>query len=188
MHELIIDNFAEIWISSPVYGEQYEINNRGSVRSKLTGKQLKPQLDKKGYMRVRLSANNTKTTAKIHRPVAIAFLPNPNNHPQVNHIDGNKENNSISNLEWVTNYQNMQHAIKNNLISYVENSGRPCKRVMAHDKNTGVLAGVFDSIANAERLTGINRANIVATCKGRKRSSGGYLWSYESGAMEGKQC
>lgn len=103
------------WRDCYIYGERYEVSNSGFVRNKKTNRILRQQVDKKGYMRVRLCLNCVKVTAKVHRLVAIAFLSNPNMKPQVNHIDTNKKNNCVSNLEWATNSENQLHAYRNGL-------------------------------------------------------------------------
>jgi hypothetical protein len=114
----------EIW---KVFESGYEVSNLGNVRSidrvvetrkqplKLKGKLLKPAIDKKGYKRVAIMINGKLTTLKVHRVVAMAFIENVNNKPQVNHKDGNKLNNAITNLEWVSNSENVKHAYKNGL-------------------------------------------------------------------------
>lgn len=80
------------------------------------GKQLKPEKTNCGYLRVLLiNKDNKRCHVSIHRAVAEAFISNPNNLPQVNHIDGNKLNNNVNNLEWVTSSQNINHAFKNGL-------------------------------------------------------------------------
>lgn len=84
-------------------------------QKKLGGSKLTP----KGYMRVRLDGK----TKFIHQIIAENFIPNPNNLPQINHIDGNKLNNNSNNLEWVTNQENRDHAVKNRLIAYGETAG-----------------------------------------------------------------
>jgi len=101
----------------------YFVNDLGQVKSearliyckdgrvrKIPQKILKTQVDKYGYERVSLSVNNIKTNLKVHRLVAEAFIENPENKPQVNHIDGNKLNNFKNNLEWVNNSENQTHA------------------------------------------------------------------------------
>ena len=92
----------------------YLISNKGVVINKKTGKVLKHQL-KKGYHRLELVTLNGRKHFLVHRLVAQAFIPNPENKPQVNHINGNKNDNSVENLEWCTNYENAHHAIKNGL-------------------------------------------------------------------------
>lgn len=91
-----------------------EVSDEGRVRSLLRGEPyvLKTQPDKKGYHRVRITVNREKMSFKIHREVSKAFIPNPDNLPQVNHMDGNKNNNAVSNLEWCTNQQNVIHAVE----------------------------------------------------------------------------
>lgn len=115
------------WRKTEYHG--YEVSNYGNIRSvdryivrsdtgKLVfskGRVLKTQVDKLGYERVSISINTTKITLKVHRAVAIAFIHNPMNLPQVNHKDGNKLNNDSSNLEWVTNSENQIHAISTGL-------------------------------------------------------------------------
>jgi hypothetical protein len=87
----------------------YEVSSLGTIRR--NGKLLSPQKDKGGYLRVRLYVNKKKYTVKVHREVAKSFLPNENNLPQVNHIDGDKSNNTLQNLEWIDNSGNQKHAI-----------------------------------------------------------------------------
>lgn len=92
---------------------EYEISDTGLVRH--GAKLLTPQLNSKGYLKISFSVKHKPHNRLIHRLVAIAFIPNPNSKPQVNHIDGNKLNNNVSNLEWVTNSENQKHSIANGL-------------------------------------------------------------------------
>ena len=86
------------------------------------GKQLATTIDKDGYPIIRFTINKKKVVRKIHRLVALAFIPNPLNKPQVNHIDGNKSNNFAWNLEWTTAKENVVHAFKNGLNEGVKGS------------------------------------------------------------------
>ena len=87
--------------------EDYEITREGQIINKTNGHILKPQPNAKGYLRVSIS----KKLVFVHRLVAEKYVPNPNNLPQVNHIDGNKFNNNADNLEWVDNQSNREHAV-----------------------------------------------------------------------------
>ena len=96
--------------------ENYLISTLGNVKT-VNGKPKKIVYDNKGYGRVELWKNNKGKKFRVHRLVAETFIPNPLGKEQVNHIDGNKKNNCVSNLEWVTPKENIKHAIENNLSS-----------------------------------------------------------------------
>lgn len=119
----------EIWKDIPGFEGIYKINKKGEVKSLnrikrgkggstivVKEKILKQSLDRKnGYLMVTLTKNEKRKNYRIHKLVANLFIPNPNNYPQVNHIDGNKFNNTVDNLEWCTPQENIQHAWKNGL-------------------------------------------------------------------------
>ena len=103
----------EIWKDVPGYEQYYMVSNTGKMFSKFSNRLLTPWMTSHGYMRVSLRLNKTKTTRVfVHRLVALAFIDNPLNKTQVNHIDGNKQNNHVSNLEWVTPSENIQHSME----------------------------------------------------------------------------
>ena len=123
----------EIWKDILSYESCYQISTLGNVRSltrtvnsKLNssavkqGKQLKLMLDKYGYNVVNLYKDGKYKSTKVHRLVAIAFIYNPQCKPEVNHKDGVKTNNNVSNLEWCTTSENQTHAVKNNLINHAK--------------------------------------------------------------------
>ena len=121
----------EIWKTIAGTKGFIEVSNQGRARSLLRGEPrvLKPQVDNKGYHRIRVTVEREKMNYKVHREIAKAFIPNPNNLPQVNHKDGNKNNNSVDNLEWITNRDNAHHAIENGLWdSVIEGSRRENER------------------------------------------------------------
>lgn len=121
-----------VWVDIKGYENYYEISDNGRVRSKnrtvvdkigrtrsWEGKLLNPDIAPNGYYRVSFSVNRNRKQFYIHRLLAEYFIPNPNDLPQVNHKDGNKLNNDLDNLEWVTVQENTIHAYKNGLINHV---------------------------------------------------------------------
>lgn len=104
----------EIWKEIEGYYGRYQVSSWGRIRNAETGKILKPYKNAKGYLKVGLMIAGERIPHKhrVNRLVATAFVDNPDNLPQVNHKDGNKENNSYTNLEWITNADNRRHAVK----------------------------------------------------------------------------
>ena len=99
--------------------DDYEVTEHGKIINKTTGYILKPKHNATGYCYVRLGGKNYL----IHRLVAQKYIPNPDNKPQINHKDGNKDNNDITNLEWVTAKENKVHAVEHNLVANGEKIG-----------------------------------------------------------------
>lgn len=167
---------------------RYEVSNTGKVRSrdyKGTGKikELKVCKDHKGYQRVRLCRNHKKWTIKVHREVAKAFIPNLENKDQVNHKDGNRENNNVDNLEWVTNEENMIHAMKgerwkNVLEASTKTNTSRMRAVIATNIQTGRETR-YNSVSEAEKAIGTK--HIVSTINGKenRKQSKGYTFRYD---------
>lgn len=95
--------------------ENYLISKNGDIYKDITYKKLKCSTDKNGYLTIRLVNKNGRKSMFLHRLLAINYIPNPLNKPFINHIDGNKSNNKLNNLEWCTHKENMKHAWDNNL-------------------------------------------------------------------------
>lgn len=172
------------------FEDYYEVNEIGIVRSidrlVWNGKgyllkrsqEIKQQTNKKGYKICYLSKNSKQKTCLVHRLVAEAFIPNPNNYEQVNHIDCNKTNNNVDNLEWCSNLQNQRHAIANGLIHRSSNCGRKKIKVKKIDIKTKKTLEIYNSIAEAGRKNKLNSANINSVCKGLRNVCGGFFWEY----------
>lgn len=110
------DAQMEIWRPAKGYEDKYEVSNLGRVRNS-KHYIMKPSLREDGYLWIYLVSKTSPNNTSIHRLVAKTSIPNPEGKPQVNHIDGNKTNNRVENLEWVTGSENVRHAYANNLIA-----------------------------------------------------------------------
>ena len=169
----VIEN-GELWASVKEY-PNYQVSHKGNIRSlnyNRTGvvKNMIPKPDKWGYLICVLRNKNGKKTLHIHRLISDVFIPNPNRLSQINHIDGDKNNNSINNLEWCSQSYNMNHAYKNFL--------NPRQKGVVQKNSNGNVLNVFRSAHEASRVTGINRGNISNCCIGNTSHAGGYIWEY----------
>lgn len=185
----------EIWKDIKGYEGRYMISNLGNVltmryKGKGKAKQLKPYNDEKGYFMVSLYNNKKIKTKRIHEIVAKTFILNPDNLPQVNHIDGNKHNNRIDNLEWCTSKENIRHAWKNGLMKSTK--GRKRKNLkhnflgykakksksVAQYSLDGEYINTWKSINEAARNSNISAGNIHRCCMGEFKQTGGYIWKF----------
>lgn len=185
----------EIWKTVKGH-EGYEISNYGRLRAKkrqvtykdgrvatFSERILKPMLTKKGYYKYHLSSNQKKgyrTSKLAHRLVAEHFIPNPDNKPQVNHIDGKKTNNYYKNLEWVTNEENHQHKLDHNLYPTTHMP----KCVQAVSIENGQIIKTFPSLYQAGKWVRPNQspskagAKISEVARGKRKTAYGYIWQY----------
>lgn len=161
----------EQWVLAKGCDDRYLVSNLGNVKSVNTGIIRRPTLGKRGYYSVLLSLGSAKKCKlkTIHRLVAENFIPNPDNKPFVNHKDGNKQNNSIDNLEWCTNGENIQHAYDNGMMET-----RPVRQLTMD----GMLVKIWDTLTHTRKYYNMNASNIVSVCKGRRKSAYGYRWEY----------
>jgi len=170
----------EIWKDIEGYEGLYQISNLGNVKSLYFEPPiiLKSSKDSRGYLYVVLSKNGKQKIGRIHRLVASAFICNPKNKPQVNHIDGVKSNNTVKNLEWVTNAENMKHASKNGLRADVSGNNNPrCRAINQYDLN-GKLIKQWKSFYEITCSLGFNRSCIWRCCIGKFQKSHNYIWRY----------
>lgn len=138
-------------------------------------RKLKPYKTAEGYLVVRLQTNDKPVTRKIHRLVAEAFIDNPNNLPCVNHLDENRSNNTITNLEWCTVIDNNNHGTRKEKLSKISGI-----KVAQYDL-TGKLIKIWDSLSQASQSFGTKTtSNIGRVCKGKpgRKTYRGYIWKY----------
>lgn len=177
-----------IW--KPVIGfeDRYEVSNDGRVRSldiyvkcrggktRLSKGRIKPLYrNNRGYVIVNLCRDNTAAYSLVHRLVAEAFIANPHNKPQVNHIDGDNTNNCADNLEWVTDNENKAHSA----IS-VGGTQRPKKPVVVTKISTGENF-IFGGLREAERVLNLEHSSCLSILKGRNKKHRGYTIAYAEG-------
>lgn len=202
----------EIWKDIEGYDGLYQVSDMGRVKSldRYTdygmskgivafrkGVIMKPFINNagNGYECVKLSKFGVKTIFSVHRLVAIAFLPNPDNKTEVNHIDGNTRNNKVYNLEWCTHSENMKHAFKTGLCTpnhnfrHSENAKRAISRknmwgnsiknrIVSQFTLSGEFIRDWNGFCEIKRELGYCESSIVNCCKGRYKQSYGYIWKY----------
>lgn len=171
----------EVWKDVMGYEGLYEISSFGSLkRLKRTtlGKNgveynypeliIKGDYDKDGYIRTTMSKNKNKKTKKLHRLVAEAFIPNPNNYPEVNHLDETKDNNRVSNLEWTTTRGNANHGTRNERITNHPNQRKKVngwkKPVRIIDLKNGDIK-IYESATEAGERIGLHQTLVSRACR-----------------------
>lgn len=175
----------EVWKDIEEYEGLYQVSNYGNVKSlnyNHTKKEKILKIDNssnKGYSCVRLCKDKIITKKTIHRLVAKAFVSNPENKPQVNHIDGNKLNNYANNLEWVTNGENEKHAYNYNLKHkhFGKNNGR-AKSIVQYDLQ-GNFVREYETIIQAQRETGLGQTTILYILKNKTKKPTKFIFKYK---------
>ena len=153
--------------------------NRTKNLSNPVWKELIPVLcSGTGYYLVTLCHEGVRKNKRIHRLLMEAFVPNPENKKQVNHIDGVKTNNSLSNLEWATSVENTQHAVDLGLCEKAIAASR--KPILQIDRDSSRVIAEHISIHEAGRTTGVAWQNISKVVRGIRSHAGGYFWEYKA--------
>lgn len=183
----------EIWKDIKGYEGFYQVSNLGRVKSlerdvyhprgtiirHMEEKILVQNIGKLGYAYVNLNLNGKRKTIKTHRLVAEAFIPNPENKPQVNHKDEVKSNNVVDNLEWCSAQENANYGtrIQRQKQTYKDNykngKNKVVKKVFCVELNK-----TFDCITSAQEELGIWRSAIAKVCTGKQNTAGGFHWKF----------
>ena len=169
----------EIWKPIKDFEEKYAISNYGKIKNIKTNKILKEKKNKRGYLYIGLFKNKKQYAFRINRLVAQAFIPNPNNYPQVNHKDENKLNNCVNNLEWCTAKYNANYGNRNKkLKGYF-----PSVKIIQYDLQNNFIKE-WESMKIASKKLNICRTNISECCRNLRKTAGGYIWKYESSTIQ----
>ena len=183
----------ELWKDIQGYDGLFQISNLGNVKRKqktyFCGNNTKRVLEErliigeqvKGYRRVALWNNKKYKRVFVHRLVAQAFIPNPDDKPEIDHIDGNPLNNKVDNLRWCNHTENLNNPITLKRKSIAAKGNHMAGRFGALHHNSKKVKcietnSVYGGIAEAERQTGIGHISMV--CRGARKTAGGYHWQY----------
>ena len=173
----------EEWKDIKNYEGLYQVSNWGRVKSLITDKNRRKRILKQhnrgnGYLFVVLTNNEHQSkNISVHRLVAETFLPNPENLPEVNHIDENKENNRVDNLEWCDHTYNINYGNRTKKASESKLNGKQSKPVLQFTL-TGDLIREWESTMECGR-NGFNQGAVAACCRGKLLQYKGFLWMYK---------
>lgn len=157
----------------------YQVSSSGNVRTiKNGGAEMSQQENRNGYMTVHLRDKGVERRAMVHRLVAEAFIPNPNELRDVNHKNGDKSDNRVENLEWASHSDNMTHSFRE--------LGKNVRHIVQLDLDNNFIER-WNSIIEASEATGICRTNIGECCRGNRKHTKGYKWVYEEDYEEPKE-
>lgn len=164
----------DTWKNIKRYEGLYMVSDSGKVRNVRSGRILKQGISKRGYSVVVLYKQGKPHTVTCHRLVASAFIPNPHNYGDVNHIDSNRINNHVSNLEWVNRSMNLKHGFKHGDINPPDTS----KPIIQCDLD-GIELQEFESVKEAALKTNSDSSHISKVLNGRLTKTNGFKWKHK---------
>lgn len=177
----------ENWKDIKGYEGLYQVSDRGRIKSlnyNHTGKEklLKPKTNrKKGYLNIALYKYGKTEYPSVHRLVAEAFIPNPDNLPQVNHKDENPTNNNVDNLEWCTAKYNLEYNNGQKRRACSRTNGKLSKPIAQYTfEQPCELIKVWPSMSEIERQNGYSKSNILKCCQGKYIQAYGFIWKYQT--------
>lgn len=165
-----------------IRGYNYSVSSLGRIKSHKTNDTMMLKLDRYGYPKVNLSKDGKRKTFSVHKLVAKAFIPNPKHKPQVNHLSGNKMDNAVSNLEWCTRKENIEHAIRIGLIKTKPKNLKPKKEIGWNKRKIRIIetGECFDSIVSCSKSINGRSKSISEVLGGRKKTHRGFHFEYIS--------
>lgn len=155
----------------------YSVNEEGKVKNDITDKELSPRVQQ-GYKHVTIYVNKKPKSCRVHRLVATAFIPNIENKPYVNHLNGIRSDNRMENLEWATPSENTQHAVDTGLFKPTRE-----KQVVQYSLNGDKIA-IYRSISEAARKTNSSVEKIVNCCQFIRKTHNEYQWRYKEDEVD----
>lgn len=195
---MIHQSFADLGINSTDFitipQSHYSINPEGVVKNNITGVIIKPWINTKGYFCVSINIGNKKKHKFLHRLIAETFITNPGNKPCVDHIDTNKENNSVSNLRWCTHKENTNNPITLQRLrrtffkcgdlnpkTMLGNKGHkhPSSKPVVQFDSYGNIIKEYENSGEASELLNIDRSSINRCCNGKRKTAGGFCWKFK---------
>lgn len=172
----------EIWKDVVGCEGIFIVSSIGTIKNLIKSKVVIQKKDRQGYLRIASRIGKNKTCS-AHRIVAFAFIPNPMNKPQINHINGIKDDNRVENLEWATSHENLIHAFKTGLKVSATlgkfGSDNPKSKPISQYKLDGTFIESFLCVKDANEKTGINITNIRDCALGNRPRAGWYSWKYD---------
>lgn len=193
-------SMTEEWKSVIGYEGFYEISNFGNCKSVerivfynndsknrkaiFKSKLLKKTLTEHGYIKYRLSLDGAGKSIFAHKLVALAFIVNPDNKPQINHIDSNPKNNNANNLEWVTASENLRHSYDEGFRENKYYGATPNRKIEVSQLKNGVIVKTWESIKAACVDSRFDSSSISKCCKGKLKSHKGFEWKYTDSALK----
>ena len=175
----------EVWKDIPGYEGLYQVSNRGNVRSlnwngTKTTKNINQKPHKNGYRQVLLSKDGVRKMFTVHRLVALVFIPNPNELPQINHIDEDKTNNDVSNLEWCSAQYNVRYSIQRR-SPRTEKSTRKSKyhnKAIAQLSFDDEIIRVWQGTSELRSSGQLSVPDILRCCRGERKTTSGFKWQF----------
>lgn len=174
----------EVWKTIKGYEGRYLVSNQGNIMSCQTGKLMNFGKDKSGYYVVNLSNNNGRKTQLVHRIVAHAFVSKPKGLNEVNHINENKNDNRVENLEWISHSENLKKYWANHPEMYQKCDGKT-KNETKHSKKQVLqinlknqVINTWENLATIHKILGYHPTSLIECCVGKRKTAYGYKWQF----------